>query len=42
MKRERMLAAINEAYDDFLEEEEQAAQRGIHASHRKLIRDELW
>lgn len=38
----RMLATINEAYDDFPDEEEQATQREIYAYHRKLIRDEAW
>ena len=38
----RMMAAINEAYDDFPDEEERATQREIQEYHRKLMRDEPW
>ncbi len=38
----RMLAALNEVYEDWPDEEEKAIQRGIQEYHRQLLRDELW
>ena len=38
----RMMAAINEAYDDFPDEEEQATLREMQEHHRKLMRDDPW
>ncbi len=38
----RMMAAINEAYDDFPDEEEQATLREMKEHHRKYMRDEPW
>ena len=38
----RMLAALNEVYDDFPDEEDRAIIRGIQEYHRKLVRDEPW
>ncbi len=38
----RMMAAINEAYDDFPDEEEQATLRAMLEHHRKFMRDEPW
>ena len=37
-----MLAALNEVYEDWPDEEEKAIQRGIQEYHRKLMKDELW
>ena len=39
---ERMLAALNEVYDNLPDEEDKAIQRGIQEYHRKLMRDEPW
>ena len=38
----RMLAALNEAYDGFPDEEERAIQREMYAYHREFMRDEQW
>ena len=38
----RMMAALNEVYDDFTDEEDKAIQREIQEYHRKLMRDEPW
>ena len=37
-----LLAAINEAYDDFPDEEERAVQREISAYYRKQIEDNFF
>ena len=36
------MAALNEVYDDFTDEEDKAIQREIQEYHRKLMRDEPW
>ena len=38
----RMIAAINEVYADFPDEEEQATLRQILELHRKSMRDDPW
>ena len=39
---QRMFAAINEAYDDFPDEEERAVQQEIQQYHKKQINEESW
>ena len=38
----RMMAALNEVSDKFIDEEDRAIQRGIREYHRKKMRDESW
>jgi len=38
----RMMAALNEVYKDFPDEEEQATLRQMLELHRKTLRDEPW
>lgn len=38
----RMMAALNEVYKDFPDEEEQATLRQMLELHRKTLRDDPW
>lgn len=39
---QKMVAAINEAYADFPNEEEAATQQALQREHQQLVADEPW